>query len=93
MADMIDELFYGNLDFSMLDFKKDSEYNKRQSRILSLLGEIEDGGFKLQADCLGDALSDLDSVISHAYFTTGFRCGARMALAIMSDDPNTFLLK
>ena len=90
MADMIDELFYGNLDLSMLEIKRGSDYNKKCSRVAALLEELEEKNCASVAKCLGDAISDLDDITSRTYFSVGFRWGARMAMAILSEDPNLF---
>ena len=90
MPDMIDELFYGNVDLSLLEIKKGSDYNKKCSRVATLLEELEEQNCPALAKGLGDAISDLDSIVSRTYFSVGFRWGARMALAIMSEDPNMF---
>lgn len=90
MSDMIDDLFHGNLDLSLLEFKKDSAYNKKRSEILTLIDSLEEVGQEKAASRLSDALNDLDYIISRAYFTIGFRWGARMALAMLNDDYDTF---
>ena len=90
MPDMIDELFYGNLDLSMLEIKKGSDYNKKCSRVATLLEDLEAKECTSTAKYLGDAISDLDDITSRTYFSIGFRWGARMAIAILSEDPNMF---
>ena len=89
MTDILDELFYGNLDLSLLD-KKGSTYNKKLSEIVTLLEKLEDSEYAQEAERLGDAFSELDTITSRAHFIIGFRWGARIALAITSDDPNIF---
>ena len=42
MADMIDKLFRGNVDLSLLELKKGSAYNKKRSEILTLLEALEE---------------------------------------------------
>lgn len=90
MDDMIDALFHGNLDLSLLDLKKDSQYYKTRNEILNILESLESPETKKKTDHLSDALNDLDYVISHAYFTIGFRWGARMMLSMLNDDHGTF---
>lgn len=90
MKDMIDELFHGNLDLSLLELKKGSAYNKKRHEILTLIDSIEEAGQEKEAARLSDTLNDLDYITSRAYFTIGFRWGARMALAILSDEHDTF---
>ena len=90
MQDMIDELFHGNLDPDLLELKKGSAYNKKRHEILTLIESLEDNGNKQEAVRLGDAISDLDYIVSRAYFSIGFRWGARMAIAMMTDDHSTF---
>ena len=90
MYDMIEELFYGNLDLSMLEIKKGSDYNKKCSRVATLLEELEAADCAVIAKSLGDALGELDAITSRTYFSVGFRWGARMAMAILSEDPNMF---
>lgn len=89
MTNIIDELFYGNLDLSLQN-KKGSAYNKKLSEIVTLLEKLEDSEYAQEAKRLGDAISDLDSITSRAHFIIGFRWGARIALAITSDDPSIF---
>lgn len=90
MADILDELFFGNLDLSLPDLKKGSAYNRKRSEVATLLEKLEDSDHEKEVKLLGDALGDLDKITSRAYFTIGFRCGARVALAITSDDSNIF---
>lgn len=90
MTDMIDELFHGNLDLSMIELKRGSEYNKKFSEVSTLLDKMEDLGREPEVRMLRDALGDLDLVTSHAYFKVGFQWGARMALAILHDDQDVF---
>ena len=90
MTNIIDELFHGNLDPSLLELKKGSAYNKKRHEILTLIDAIGEAGNEKEADKLSDALNDLDYIISRAYFTIGFRWGARLALAIMNDAHDTF---
>ena len=90
MTDMIDELFNGNLDPTMVELKKGSAYYKKRHEILTLVDSLEEAGQEKAAARLSDALNDLDYIISRAYFTIGFRWGARMALDIMSDEHDTF---
>ena len=92
MTDIIDNLFHGNLDPSLLDLKKGSDYNKKRHEILSIIDTIKDAGKEKEATKLSDAIGDLDCIISRAYFTIGFRWGARMALAILNDEHDTFSL-
>lgn len=91
MSDILDELFYGNLDLSLQE-KKGSTYNKKLSEIVTLLEKLEESDYAQEAKRLGDALSDLDEITSRAHFIIGFRWGARLALAITRDDPNIFTL-
>lgn len=90
MTDMIDELFNGNLDLSMVELKRGSAYNKKRHEILTLIEAIGDAGNEKEADKLSDALNDLDYIVSRAYFTIGFRWGARMALSMLNDEHDTF---
>ena len=90
MTDIIDDLFHGNLDPSLLDLKKGSAYNKKRHEIFTLIDSIEEAGVEKEAKRLGDAIGDLDCIISKASFTIGFRWGARMALAILNDEHDTF---
>ena len=87
---MIDELFHGNLDLSMVELKKGSAYYKKRHEILTLMESLEETEHEKTAVQLSDALNDLDYIISRAYFTIGFRWGARMALAILNDEHDTF---
>ena len=91
MADILDELFYGNLDLSLQN-KKGSAYNRKASEIATLLEKLEDSDYSQEAKRLGDAFSALDEITSRAHFIIGFRWGARTALAITSDDPDIFTL-
>lgn len=90
MKDMIDELFNGNLDLSLLGLKKGSAYNKKRHEILPLIESLEDTEHEKVSSQLSDAINDLDYITSRAYFTIGFRWGARMALDILSDNHDTF---
>ena len=91
MTDMIDELFQGKLDLSMFELKKGSEYYNKRNEIVSLLEALENPETKEKTERVRDALNDLDYVISRAYFTIGFRWGARMALSILSDESDLFV--
>jgi hypothetical protein len=51
---------------------------------------LEDTEHEKVSSQLSDAINDLDYIISRAYFTIGFRWGARMALDIMKDKHDTF---
>ena len=90
MPDMIDDLFYGNLDPALLEIKRGSDYNKKRAAITTVLETLEEAGYAQEASRLGDLLNDLDYLVSRAYFTVGFRWGARMALAIMDDSSDVF---
>ena len=90
MTDMIDELFHGNLDPNLLELKKGSAYNKKRHEILTLIEAIEEAGNEKDAARLGEALNDLDYIISRAYFSIGFRWGAQMVMAMLNDDHSTF---
>ena len=90
MPDMIDELFHGNLDPNLFELKKGSAYNKKRHEILTIIDALAESGSTKEAKLLGDALNDLDYIISRAYFSVGFRWGARMAIAMMNDDHSTF---
>ena len=90
MINMIDELFHGNLDLSMVELKKGSAYYKKRHEILTLIESLEGTEHEKVSAQLSDAINDLDYIISRAYFTIGFRWGARMALDIMSDKHDTF---
>ncbi len=90
MTDMIDELFNGNLDLSMVELKRGSAYYKKRHEILTLIESLEDTEHEKVSSKLSDAINDLDYIVSRAYFTIGFRWGARMALAILNDEHDTF---
>ena len=90
MNDMIDELFNGNIDLSLLEMKKGSAYYKKRHEILTLIESLEDTEHEKVSARISDAINDLDYIISRAYFTIGFRWGARMALAMLNDDHDTF---
>ena len=90
MINMIDELFHGNLDLSMVELKKGSAYYKKRHEILTLMESLENTEYEKTAVQLSDALNDLDYIISRAYFTIGFRWGARMALDMLNDKHDTF---
>ena len=90
MINMIDELFNGNLDLSMVELKKGSAYYKKRREILTLIESLEDTEHEKVSSQLSNAINDLDYIISRAYFTIGFRWGARMAMAILSDEHDTF---
>ena len=90
MSDMIDELFNGNVDLSLLEMKKGSAYYKKRHEILTLIESLEDTEHEKVSARISDAINDLDYIISRAYFTIGFRWGARMALAMLNDDHDTF---
>ena len=92
MPDILDELFFGNLDPSLFTVKKGSDYNKLHSEISTLLEKIADSGYEHESKLLEDALNKIDSITSRAYFTVGFRWGARIALAISNDNSDTFNL-
>jgi len=63
MSDILDELFYGNLDLSLLD-KKGPTYNKKLSEIVTLLEKLEDSNYAQEPNRLGDTFSDLDEITS-----------------------------
>ena len=90
MKDMIDEMFHGNLNLSLLELKKGSAYYKKRHEILTIIESLEETKNETISSQLSDALNDLDYIISRAYFTIGFRWGARMALAILNDEHDTF---
>ena len=58
---------------------------------LTIWEALESPETKERTDRVRDALNDLDYVISRAYFTIGFRWGARMALSILSDESDLFV--
>ena len=89
MVNMIDELFHGNLDLSMVELKKGSAYYKKRHEILTLIESLEDTEHEKTFSQLSDAINDLDYII-RAYFTIGFRWGARMALDMLNDKHDTF---
>ena len=90
MINMIDEPFHGNLDLSMVELKRGSAYYKKRHEILTLMESLEETEHEKTAVQLSDALNDLDYIISRAYFTIGFRWGARMALDMLNDKHDTF---
>ena len=90
MTDMIDELFNGNLDLTMVELKKGSAYYKKRHEILTLIEALEETEHEKMSGQLSDAINDLDYIISRAYFTIGFRWGARMALSMLNDEHDTF---
>ena len=90
MINMIDELFHGNLDLSMVELKKGSAYYKKRHEILTLIESLEDTEHEKTFSQLSDAINDLEYILSRAYFTIGFRWGARMALDMLSDKHDTF---
>ena len=90
MKDMIDELFSGNLDLTLVELKKGSAYYKKRHEILTLIEALEETEHEKMSAQLSDAINDLDYIISRAYFTIGFRWGARMAIAMLSDEHDTF---
>ena len=90
MDDMINELFYGNLDLSLMELKRGSDYNKKRSQVMTILDDLEGQISERSIQSLRDALNELDLLTSHAYFTIGFRWGARMLLSIFDDDESLF---
>ena len=90
MPDMIDDLFYGKLDPALLEIKRGSDYNKKRAAITTVLESLEEVGYAQEASRLGELFNELDCVVSRAYFTVGFRWGARMVLAIMDDSSDVF---
>ena len=89
MTDIIGEFFFGNLDLSMLEAKRDSEYNRKREEITKMLDALAATHAK-EASELMDAVNDLDVIASREYFSLGFRWGARMMLAIMNESGDTF---
>ena len=87
---MIKELFYGNLGVDALGIKKTSEYAKFQHRINAMVEDMEKHVPKEQCEKLLNCIAELDDCISIAYFSLGFRWGARMIMSVMVDDPETF---
>lgn len=88
--DMIKELFYGNLGVDALGVKKTSEYAKFQRCINTMVEDMEKHIPKEQCERLLNCIAELDDCISIAYFSLGFRWGARMIISIMADDADTF---
>ena len=88
--DMVKELFYGNLGVDALGVKKTSEYAKYQRRINAMVEDIEKYVPKEQCERLLNCIAELDDCISVAYFTLGFRWGARMIISVMAADVDTF---
>ena len=85
MADIIGELFFGNLDLSMFEAKRDSQYNRKREEITKILDALTVTHAK-EASELVDAVNDFDVIASREYFSIGFRWGARVMLAIINDD-------
>ena len=90
MTNMIEELFYGNLDPTLIEVKRDSDYHKKRAAISTILESLESCGYARESTQLEELISDLDYLVSRAYFTIGFRWGARMALSIMDDTDEVF---
>lgn len=90
MGNMIDDLFYGNLDPTLIEIKRGSDYYKKRAAISTLLESLEGSGYVQESTQLGGLINDLDCLVSRAYFTIGFRWGARMALSIMDDTGDVF---
>ena len=88
--DMIKELFYGNLGVDALGVKKTSEYTKYQRRINTMVEDMEKHIPKEQCERLLNCIAELDDCISIAYFSLGFRWGARMIISVVNDDTETF---
>ena len=74
----------------MVELKKGSAYYKKRHEILTLIESLGDAEHEKLSAQLSDAINDMDYIISRAYFTIGFRWGARMALDMMSDKHDTF---
>ena len=90
MGNMIDDLFYDNLDPTLIEIKRGSDYYKKRAAISTLLESLESCGYARESTQLEEMISDLDYLVSRAYFTIGFRWGARMALSIMDDSGEVF---
>lgn len=88
--DMVKELFYGNLGVDALGVKKTSEYAKFQRRINTMVEDMEKHIPKEQCERLLNCIAELDYCISIAYFSLGFRWGARMIISVVTDDSETF---
>ena len=90
IMDMIMELFYGNLSGENLYPRKSSEYTELLGRINDAVDEISKSVTEEQSSRLLNSVSEMDGIISSAYFSIGFRWGARMMLSMLTDDTGTF---
>lgn len=87
---LIEDIFYGNLDPSIHGPAVGSEYRKRYDDIYVLTDAAETEENKETFRKLDDSISALEEVVARDYFILGFQWGAKMMLSILGDAPETF---
>ena len=86
MTDIIDELFYGCVDVSLLDLGKATEQNEKQKKIVEVLNALQEKGVTEEAERLRAAITDSNFEIGRSCFTLGLRLGVRLMVAVMNEE-------
>ena len=87
---LIEDIFYGNLDPSKHGPAVESEYRRRYDDVFKLIAAIEPKAGKETCRNLEDAVLALEEVISRDSFILGFQWGGMLQLGILGDMPDMF---
>ena len=90
MKNMIEELYYGNLDLTLLRPKLDSEYCKKHREINELLKKLDPYITKEDAIALHDNIISLEEIVGRSYFVIGFQWGAKLLMSVFDYEPDMF---
>ena len=90
MINMIEAIYYGDLNLPSKGPKKDSEYEIKQGERDAMLTAAKQALGKEWVRKLEDAMIAIEEVVARDHFVVGFQWGAKMMLSILGNEPDTF---
>lgn len=90
MENLIEKIYKGKLDITRMGPKKGAEYWQIQDRVNFYVKETSKTMGKAHGESLENAVIDLEELVGRDHFILGFQIGAKLALAILGDEPDSF---
>ena len=90
MKNLIEELYYGNLDLASMRPELNSEYSKKHREINALLRKADSQLSLTDVMQLENTIVSLEEIVGRSYFTIGFQWGAKLILSIFDYEPDMF---